>query len=570
MSRALRTAASLAATAAAALAVAAPAAGSARQESIFMDDNELLYVSGSHTESRIAAMKALGADRLRVSVFWRGVAPRPTSTARPSFDAANPSAYPASAWDRYDRLLQSAQRHGVGVLFTVVGPAPLWATSDPSRGSGVLRPRADEFRAFVTALGRRYSGGWVDERPQAPPPPAPPPQDGGGGGGGGGGGFLPIFPRSAAVPTARSAAATLPRVSHWSIWNEPNQPGWLSPQMARRVPASPRAYRALANAAFAGLRASGHGGDLILFGETAPRGVRRPSARGPMRPLVFVRELYCLDRRLRPYRGRRARARRCPTNRAGRRRFASRNPGLFRIRGFAHHPYALEAPPERRDPIRDQVTVSTLSRLTRTLDRAFRRNGRRRRLPIWLTEYGYQTNPPDPVIGVSWRRQAAWINDGEAIAYRNRRVRATTQFLLVDDRPDTRYPPSSLRYWGSTFQSGFITREGRRKPAFVSYQKLISVLPRRVRRGRRVRLVGQLRPARNGALLSARVEFRRRGSRRWRTVRRVRTRNRRNYLTVRLRVRRAGVFRLVWRNPSGRGVIRTRAVPVSVRARRRR
>src|SRR3712207_8628621 len=42
----------------------------------------------------------------------------------------------------------------------------------------------------------------------------------------------------------------------------------------------------------------------------------------------------------------------------------------------------------------NEVTLANLSQLPRTLDRIFRRYGSRRRLPLYLTEYGYQTNPP--------------------------------------------------------------------------------------------------------------------------------------------------------------------------------
>src|SRR5439155_4119294 len=133
-----------------------------------------------------------------------------------------------------------------------------------------------------------------------------------------------------------------------------------------------------------------------------------------------------LNRRLHPFRGRSAALRGCPTGHAGRVRFAADHPGLFRATGYAHHPYSFEVAPHVRDPNRDQVTISTLPRLTRTLDHALRRWGVRRRLPLWLTEYGYQTDPPDPFLGVSWNRQAAYLNEAEEIAYRNRRVRGLT------------------------------------------------------------------------------------------------------------------------------------------------
>ena len=28
---------------------------------------------------------------------------------------------------------------------------------------------------------------------------------------------------------------------------------------------------------------------------------------------------------------------------------------------------------------------------------------------IWITEYGYQTNPPDRLFGVCWRNQARYL-----------------------------------------------------------------------------------------------------------------------------------------------------------------
>jgi hypothetical protein len=278
-----------------------------------------------------------------------------------------------------------------------------------------------------------------------------------------------------------------------------------------------------------------------------------------MRPLLFIRELYCVDRALRPYTGDAARVRGCPADRDGRLSFSSDHPGLFKATGFAHHPYALEVAPAVPDRIPDQVTIAVLPRLMRTLDGIFRRYGQPRKLPVWLTEYGYQTDPPDPIIGVSWKRQAAWLNHAEYLAYRLRRVRSMAQFLLVDDKPNADWPQNDLRYWGSTFQSGLVTLEGTPKDSFDAYRLPIHVSPRRGKRGRRVSLFGGNRPARNGARLPVAVEFRRRGSRGWRVVRRLTTRSRRGYVLVRLRLKASGAYRLAW--DSGR----SRSVSVSVR-----
>ena len=544
----------LAATlAAVAIALLSPAGAlaAASQESIVMDDSELVFAGDTKVETTFATMRSLGVDRVRVSVLWNLVAPDPRSKTRPAFGdggASDPAAYRPGAWDRYDRIVTAARRYGIELLFCITGPGPLWASSHPAREEAMLDPSAREFGAFVTAVGRRYSGSYADERP------APPPRRG-----------LQLFP----PPPPETPTTILPRVSMWSIWNEPNQPGWLRPQAtrvgSRRIPASPRVYRGLQDAGYGGLHVSGHSRDTIVLAETAPRGTASLSDTSPMRPLLFIRELYCLDRRLRPYAGRAARERGCPVDAAGRRRFVTDHPGLFHSTGWAHHPYGLEVSPSTPDPQRDQVTLAVLSRLTRTLDGIFRRYRINRRLPVWLTEYGYQTDPPDPIIGVSWRRQAAWINEADYIAYRNPRVRSVSQFLVVDDGPNRKVSPTDPRYWGSTFQSGLVALDGRRKPAFGAYQRPIHVSRSRVRRGRSVLLYGQLRPARASAPLTAEVQFRPRGSRRFRPVRRVSVRSFRNTLLTSVRMVRSGALRLAWRDPAAGGrVQRSRAVDVRV------
>ncbi|MGH3992899.1 MAG: hypothetical protein ACRDSN_10610, partial [Pseudonocardiaceae bacterium] len=320
--------------AAAGLALPSAASASASQESIFMDDSELVFGSGEKVEATFSILRSLGVDRARVSVLWRLLAPAPTGRTRPSFGAggaSDPAAYPAAAWDRYDRIVNAARRYGIELLFTVTAPGPYWASSDPAREEAMLDPSPSDFGAFVTAVGRRYSGTYPDERPT----PAPRP-----------GGLPFLFPPP---PPDEPPPTILPRVSMWSIWNEPNQPGWLRPQAqrvgARNIPASPRVYRGLQDAGYSGLVASGHGADGILLAETAPRGALRLSSATPMRPLLFIRELYCLNKRLKPYTGAPARRRGCPADAAGRRRFVADHPGLFRSTGWAHHPYGLEASP---------------------------------------------------------------------------------------------------------------------------------------------------------------------------------------------------------------------------------
>ena len=65
-----------------------------------------------------------------------------------------------------------------------------------------------------------------------------------------------------------------------------------------------------------------------------------------LRPLLFVRELYCFNRRYRPFRGDAASRRDCPDGGAG---FRAAHPVLFNATGFAHHPYGFDRPPAASD-----------------------------------------------------------------------------------------------------------------------------------------------------------------------------------------------------------------------------
>src|SRR5438270_495636 len=81
-----------------------------------------------------------------------------------------------------------------------------------------------------------------------------------------------------------SGRTIIPRVSFWELWNEPNQAGWLAPQWSHGVPQSPIMYRRLYYAGRRSLDATGHGGDVILIGNTAPLGSSARGERSPLRP----------------------------------------------------------------------------------------------------------------------------------------------------------------------------------------------------------------------------------------------------------------------------------------------
>lgn len=538
-------------------ALAAPASASRTQESTFQDDPLLVFGTPQTVEATLDRLAALGVDRIRVSVFWRAVAPAGGSKTRPAgFDAANPAAYPAGAWERYDRLITAALARGIAVGLNVTAPAPLWATGKPEREDieQTFTPDPEEFGAFVRAVGTRYSGSFTPPAAQATAPPTPP-QGGGPGGGSGSGGTVPfpipgVTPRSTAFrAVARQApAGALPRVAHWEVYNEPNQAGWLTPQWVdagggKLVEAAPFLYRSLLDAAYAGLQATGHGADTILVGSTAPKGLNVKGTTRAIKALNFLRRLYCLDDRYRPLRGEPARQRGCSAT-PDLRAFRTAHPALFRMTGWAHHPYELALRPSLapRDP--DFVTIANLPRLTQALRRATGayRVSRAGGVPLYLTEFGYQTNPPDR-FGVSFSQQAAYLNESEFIAYSDASVRSLNQFLLRDDGGDV----------GRTFQSGLQSNGGDAKPSLDAYRLPIHLPVTSFRRGGAVRVWGLVRSA-PAEVQRVALEFRPAGGSAWRRVAVLPSDARRGYVDRRVRLPGSGRVRLTWREQSSRSV----------------
>jgi hypothetical protein len=555
----------LAALAVAALAATPGAGASTTQESIFQDDALLVYPSISAVSHTLDTLQQLGVDRIRVSVYWRLVAPDPTSTRKPAFAGAgesDPASYPRDNWKRYDDLVRAAYARGIQVDFDVGGPAPRWASQSPPRSNvdldGYYQPNPTDFGQFYQAVAQRYSGGYTPPPSEQNPPPPPPPNPN----------PLPIpLPGASGVTSAATAAAaadgTLPPVNYWSVWNEGNQKTFLAPQYLHRREYSPRLYRAFVDGAWQALMATGHAGNTILVGDTAPKGGGQRDDLANMRPLRFVRALYCVGTNLRPLRGSAAAGLGCPTSNqvAG---FPAQHPGLFAASGFAHHPYALLTPPALRARNADDVAVADIPRLDSTLRRIFAAYRQRQRLPIYDTEFGYQTRPPDP-FGFPPALAATYINQAEYLSYVNRDVRSYDQFLLVDAPPVPGFSPRDPGYW-SSFQTGLEYGNGTPKPVMAAYKVPIFIPHASRTFPGPFRVWGGVRPAPNGSAQTVDVIYRANGRRsRWRLAKRVVTRNPHNYLDTSVRLPASGVVRLRWRNPATGEVDLSRPAGVFVR-----
>jgi hypothetical protein len=447
------------ACAAVGLSPASPALASHSQLN-YMEAPKQLLSSARH--QTFVQLQALGVKALRLELHWHDVAPGANSTKAPRLDLTNPLVY---KWDGYDAVIAEAKRLKWQVLLTVTAPVPKWATA--ARKDLITRPGNKAFQEFMTALARHY-GTLIDT---------------------------------------------------WAIWNEPNIPGWLSPQFnANGSPASPRIYRGLWQAGYAGLQAGGLSSPKVLFAETAPFGqsrvnARREGVKKTVAPLTFLRESLCLNNRYR-------KASTC-----------SKLP----IYGYAHHPYTYPAVQGvgYRPPNRDQVTIGSLSRLSNALSAAARAGAIPANVPMYLTEFGVQAKP-NP-LGVSLSQQPEYDALAEKIAWANPRVAAFSQYLYKDEAAH-----GSFR----GYRTGLLTPTGARKPFYYAFPLPLTV----IRTGSGVSLWGYVRPAEGATKVKVLVQSR--GSSKFRTLKVVKT-DSRGYWT--LHSSKVGSrWRVSWRSPAGR------------------
>jgi hypothetical protein len=377
---------------------ASTALASSKQLTVMQDDSLLYRQDGASRERTLDEFKALGADVVKVQVYWRDVAP--AGRRKPAgFDAANPGSY---AWGTYDEVVRGIVARGMRPFLTIGNTAPDWAVAKATPRRGIFRPKAKELELFAQAAGTRYSGSY----------------------------------------------AGIPRVDIWSVWNEPNLYSWLSPQREHGVPVSPSIYRGLYLAGHRGLTATGHGGDTILLGELMPRA--GTDAR-KVKPTEFLRELACLDSSYRQYAGKAAKRRGC------------RKVGRIPTSGIAYHPYTAFRGGPHGSVAKGDATISTLGRITTVADKLASKGKLPRRLPIWITEFGYQTNPPDP-LQASIRLVPGYLGESEYIAFRNPRVRSYAQYTLRDE-PDASSWQMGLRFHNGKAKPGVY--DAFRMPAFV-------------------------------------------------------------------------------------------------------
>ncbi|WP_354700308.1 hypothetical protein DSM112329_00576 [Paraconexibacter sp. AEG42_29] len=304
------------------------------------------------------------------------------------------------------------------------------------------------------------------------------------------------------------------RVAYWSIWNEPNHPAFLKPQYVNKKPVSPDLYRDLFDGALKGLKSAKVDKPQVLFGETAPTGTSKDVA-----PLTFLRQALCLSE---SYKKLSSKCAKLP------------------IAGYAHHAYTPKAGPNFKATGPNNVFIGVLDRLTTALDRAARAGAISPNRPVFLTEFGIQSEP-DKIQGVPLQQQAEYRSISERIAYDNKRVKTFSQYLLKDDQP--RQPPASM-YGG--FETGLMTAAGKEKPSYDGFRLALAATRRS---SRSASVWGLVRPAR--AAGSATLEYRNGASGAFKKLRTV-SYNRLGFFRVTATYSKGRQYRLTWTNADGK------------------
>ena len=381
--------------------IAASAATAAHRSNPFLVGiNDEAFTLYGDPPTAFDTLKTLRTQVLRVNLYWGGTK-WAVANSKPT-DATDPGDR-AYGWSLYDRLVRYAAVSNIKIVFSILF-TPSWA----NHGAGKSHAPTD-FQAlqdFAQAAAIRYSGYYS--------PPA--------------------WQQDASL----GGAKILPKVSMWTAWNEPNNPLWLVPQYKRvggtwRIQ-SAYDYARICNAVYTGVHSAlisvGRPvpGEQVACGVTGPKGNDAPrTSRPSVDPLTFLA--------------------------------AAHGFGMKQFDVYAHHPYATvgsESPTfVPTGKTKRRVELGNINLLLNEVTRFY---GPKH---LWITEYGYQTNPPDKTSdGTSWANQARYLKQAYALARANPRIDMLLWFL-VRDQPEI-----------SGWQSGLETIAGVKKPAWNAFAEL--------------------------------------------------------------------------------------------------
>ena len=188
----------------------------------------------------------------------------------------------------------------------------------------------------------------------------------------------------------------VPRVTYWEIFNEPNLSLFFFPQFNTDGQAlSANLYRPLLNASYAGLK-SVSPKNMVLLGGLGPIAVPKYTI-GPMQ---FARELLCMTGGKHPHKSK------------------GNCEGGVHFDIFSMHPYTTGAPTHKGASNDVELgDLGKLQNLIKAADKAGRIKNTSKHTPLWITEFSYDTKPPDPG-GLPMKIEVRWVSEALYVAWK--------------------------------------------------------------------------------------------------------------------------------------------------------
>jgi hypothetical protein len=359
---------------------------------------------GLSHQAWITRTRAAGARLVQIEVDWTGVEPDPPAPG--SRNLVSPSA-PQFNFGYLDREVEEVHQAGLQPIFLVTD-APRWAqgaggTAD-EYATGSYKPNATAFGKLAQAIARRYSGHY---------------------------------------PDPGNPGHRIPRVRYLQAWAEANMQYHLSPQWTRingtAVNTGAIIYRQLLNAFYAGVKA-GDRNDVVLTSGFEAYGDPPFQGNDRTHPVTFLENMLCLDSALQ-------------------RTACAGGPAHFDV--VASDPYDVFAPTVHAVSTLDAsapdlgrlMSVVSAARAAHTLIPAGRK-------PLWVTEFGYDSNPPNPAAAaLPLMKQAHWLEQSFYVFW-HEGVSSVMWYLVRDQTP-----PYDANYF-----SGVYFRNGLPKPSLTAFR----------------------------------------------------------------------------------------------------
>jgi hypothetical protein len=229
-----------------------------------------------------------------------------------------------------------------------------------------------------------------------------------------------------ALASRYSGNAGRPPVTLFSVWNEPNLDQFLTPQYDKRGrDVAPRLYAGMFRSCYAAIKRVNKSA-LVAAGETAPRGVDHPrkGIQQSHTPGRFAQLVAAVTPRIHPD-------------------------------AWAHHPYGTGFTGKATTPFRwPNVGLSELPRLESSLKSWFTRST----VPLWITEFAYQTKP-ERTRALSYSQQAAYLKQAFLKAVSVPQVQMFLWFVYRDTP-------------GERWQSGLVRSNGLPKPSLAAWKQV--------------------------------------------------------------------------------------------------